>query len=122
MTDTAFYVSKTALATRMLVRFGQAATLQRKATGPYDPMTGTASETVTPYPCLAFVENYSVRDLGGTVIQASDRRVYLAPDVAVVPKPGDTLVIDGADLTAINVKPVSPAGTVVLFEVQARGQ
>ncbi|HEY1138778.1 MAG TPA: hypothetical protein VGE88_01030 [Lysobacter sp.] len=117
---TAFdYAATAATATRLLQRFGAAATIKRTTTGEYDPELGEAPVTVTQLATTAAVFAYDQKFIDGTLVLQGDQRAYLAP--AQQPKQGDTLTWQGADLAIVAVKPISPAGVPVLYEAQVRG-
>lgn len=113
------YSRARATATRLLKRFGQAATL-RQVTGtggdPWEPTTTTTDVTVT-----VAVLDYRAEEVDGTVIKRSDRRVYMAADGSTAPATDDALVIAGKTFRLVSVEPLTPAGTAVYFELQARG-
>lgn len=113
------YARARATTTRLLERFGQAATL-RQVTGtggdPWEPTTTTTDVTVT-----VAILDYSAEEVDGTVIRKSDRRVYMVADGSTVPAPDDALVIAGKTFQVVSVEPLDPAGTAVYFELQARG-
>lgn len=113
------YTKTAATATRLLARFGAAATLKRASAGTYDPSTGTDTVTETSLATTAAVFAYDAKYIDGTLILQGDQRAYMAP--SVTPKQGDKLTWQGADYTVIAVKALSPAGTVALYEAQIRG-
>lgn len=113
------YARAAATASRLLERFGAVATLKRRGDATYDPATGTTAPTVTPVDTVAVVFDYDARQIDGTLIRQGDRRAYM--DAAVAPRQGDALAWQGVDLTVVAVRPLSPAGTPVLFEAQLRG-
>lgn len=116
------YTKSAATATRLIGRFGAVGAIRRSATtggNAWDPSSGTT--TTTDYPATMVVTDYAQKDVNGTVILATDKKVLVAPGVAVVPGVTDTLVTpDGATLNIVNVNPLKPAGTVVMYEIQAR--
>lgn len=117
---TAFnYANTAATATRLLTRFGAAATIKRTTVGAYDPETGTAPVTVTSLTTTAAVFAFDQKYIDGTLILEGDQRAYLAP--AQQPKQGDLLNWQSRDYNVIAVKPLAPAGVVVLYEAQLRG-
>lgn len=118
-----FYAEMADVAVEMLAEFGQSVVLGSvTGTGAYDPETGTVGNTVTNHSGMGVALDYEQKDIDGTVVKQGDRRIYIAPDLGAVPKTGDTLTLaDGAVLAVVNSKPLSPAGTLVLHEVQARG-
>lgn len=116
------YAKTAATAARLLARFGQAATLRRRVTGPYNPALGGPAMTEQDYPCTAAVIDYAARDIDGTLVLQGDKRVLIAPTVAVPPVAGDVLVFaGGSSLRAVSVQTTAPAGVPVLYEVQGRG-
>lgn len=118
--DMSFDYAKTAAtATRLLQRFGAAATLKRETVGEYDPATGTTPVTTTSLATTAAVFAYDAKYIDGTLILQGDQRAFLIP--SVTPKQGDKLAWQGADYTVVAVKPLAPAGVVALYEAQIRG-
>lgn len=117
---TAFnYAATAATATRLLQRFGAAATIRRTQPGAYDPDTGTSTPTVTDLSTTAAVFDMDQKYVDGTQVLQGDKTAYCDPGVA--PEQGDSFVWQGTTFAVIAVKPVSPAGTPVLFEAQIRG-
>lgn len=114
------YAATAATATRLLQRFGASATLKRQTTGAYDPSTGTTPVTVTELATTTAVFAYDQKYIDGTLILQGDQRAYMTP--AVMPKQGDVLTWQSKDWQVIAVKPISPAGTPVVYEAQLRGQ
>ncbi|KAF1706287.1 hypothetical protein [Pseudoxanthomonas sacheonensis] len=112
------YPATAATATRLLTRFGATCTLVRTTTGAYDPATGSNTVTVENLPTTAAVFAYDQKYIDGTLILAGDQLAYCAP--AVTPKQGDSFTWNSATFTVIAVKPISPAGIPILFEVQIR--
>ena len=117
---TAFdYAATAATATRLLERFGAAATLKRQTTGTYDPDTGESPVTVTSLATTCAVFAYAQKYIDGTLIKQGDQLAYCAPTNA--PAQGDVLTWQGRDYQVVAVTPISPAGTPVLYEAQIRG-
>lgn len=124
MMDTAFYQRSAATASRLLSRFGAPAVMHRSAgQGHYNPETGAVEGgNAQSWPCVVLIEDYSAQDIDGTLIQASDRRLSVAPGIAEIPKPGDVFDLPSGRVTAVRVMPLAPAGIAALYEVQARGE
>lgn len=117
---TAFdYPATAATATRLLQRFGAAATIKRHAGSTYDTTTATSTPTYTSLPTTAAVFDYAQKYIDGTLIKQGDKQAYCAP--AVAPAQGDRFTWNGSDFTVVAVKAVSPAGVPVLYEAQLRG-
>ena len=120
---TAFYDDASGVAIALLGEFGQPITLtQNGRSGGYDPQTGTATGTPTAFTGMGAVFEYSQRDMANTEIKQGDRRAYIAPNLGATPATGDTVTLaNGTVLTVVISRPVAPAGTVVLHDVQLRG-
>ena len=113
------YVGTAATATRLLQRFGAAATLKRQTAGAYNPTAGTSTPSVAELATTAAVFAYPQKYVDGTLIRQGDQQAFCAPGVE--PKQGDVMAWQGTDYQVVMVKPVSPAGVAVLFEAQLRG-
>lgn len=112
------YTRTRATADRLLARFGQTGAIRRVySTGPvYDPV-----QTTTDYACTLVVTEYDKRDIDGTLILQTDRKVLVAvTGLSVVPTVTDRAVVEGVPLTIVAVMPLSPGGTVVMYELQVR--
>lgn len=105
---------------RQIKKAGMSMTLTRIDPGVYDANTGTVSNAETTYTGFGLALNYSQRDIDGTLIRQSDQRVYLDPLISATPQPGDTLTIGTEIFNVVASRPLSPAGVVVLHDVQIR--
>ena len=113
------YAKSAATADRLIKRFGQAATLIRQVHigGPdYDPTFAKQSRD-----CTVAVLEYENREIDGSRIQTGDKKVLVSA-VGLSPEPStaDRIDIGGEEHAVVSVKPLSPAGTAVFYEVQAR--
>lgn len=106
---TAFdYARSQQTAERLIARFGQVGKHRRGATD-------------TPIK-LAVLE-YAAREIDGTRVQVGDRRIYISP----IGAPGDMRagdkIIDAAGVPYVIIlaSPMSPAGIVAYWDLQARG-
>lgn len=114
----ALYPKLQQTAARLIAKFGQAGAIRRTTTsGPaYDPETVT-----TDHPCQLAVMQYTDDKIDGTLIMRGDKLVYLSTaGLSVEPSTADKVLIGGEEHAIVNVKPLSPAGLVVFWEVQAR--
>lgn len=112
------YATSKATADRLIERFGQAVTLKRPTnTGTsYNPTVSWASHAGR-----AVVLNYDNRDVDGTRVLATDKRVMLSKaSLSIEPGPQDRLVIGGVEHGIVSVMPLAPGGTTLLYEIQAR--
>jgi hypothetical protein len=115
------YAASQSAADRLIRKFGQAATLTHNATVPASNPWESPTTTTTTHAVQIVVETYKDGLVNGTSILAGDRKILLsALGLTVAPTVKDTLTI-GADVwSVVNVKPLSPGATVVLYEIQAR--
>jgi hypothetical protein len=109
-----------ATALKLLTKNGQVIALTQITSGAYDPATGSVAITETVHTGVGVALNYSQDMIDGTTILQSDQRVYLNPQLGATPKAGDKLTFSGVVHSVIASRPLAPAGTVLLHEVQAR--
>lgn len=112
------YSRAVATASRLINRFGQTATLtqETRSGSAHDP-----SITETDHTVKVAVMNYSTMEVNGTSVEATDRKVYLSTEgLSVTPSIDDKMTIGGQEHQVIAVSPLSPAGTVVFYELQVR--
>lgn len=112
------YARSQATATKLIAKFGQAGVIRRMvASGPsYDP-------TLTPqdYACTLVDLDVDERSIDGTLVLRGDRTVYLSTQgLSITPDLSDKLLIGGVEHAIMNVQPLSPAGTVVFWQLTAR--
>lgn len=113
------YARSKATADRLIARFGQAGTLRRPtSTGAaYNPTPGAPED----HAVTIVVLDYKDTEVDGTRIRATDKRVLLArSDLAIAPALSDQLFIGYEPHALIEVQPLSPGGTVLMWELQAR--
>ena len=120
-----FYNEMASTAGALLEEFGAVVTLIRAMPISVDPVTGLPSGSANKETKgVAAVFDYTSRDDGirnrdGTTIKAGDKKILLSVDVDFVPEVGDK-VVSRETYTIVNVKEVNPAGTAVLYTIQAR--
>lgn len=114
------YNDLAATAVELLAEFGMPVTLVRVIPGAYDPDTGTSTNTTANHDGIGVKLDYEQREIDGTQIRRGDQRVYMAPDLAVTPRTGDTLTIGVESWQVIESRPLSPSGVVVLHDIQVR--
>lgn len=113
------YAKSKVTADRLIARFGQTGKIRRPSkTGPaYDPTEGSPNDKA----CKFVVLEYENREVDGSRVLQTDKKVLLAAGgLAFAPALSDRLLIGGVEHSLINVKPLSPAGSVVFYEAQAR--
>jgi len=116
------YARPLASANRLIAKFGQLGAIRRagEPTGPdYDPTPGVDVD----HDAHMAVLDYDSRDVDGTRILATDKYVLVAVGTLPIEIGLSDKVVE-ADGTVYSIvpplKPLSPAGTVVLYEIQAR--
>ena len=115
------YAASRATADRLIRSFGQSATLNHTSSAaganPWDPPVVTTT-AITVY---VVAESYRDALVDGATIKAGDVKVTLsALGLSVVPLIEDTLTLGSDVYSFVDIKPLSPGGTVVLYEIQAR--
>jgi hypothetical protein len=114
------YARAQATALRLLDRFGQAGEIWRDVPGG-GPVWDPGEPTIQKIPCTVAVLKFDNKDIDGTLIKASDKKVYIAAKgLAIVPVTTDKLMIGEVSHSLVRVMPLNPAGTTVYCEVQAR--
>ncbi|HEX5539901.1 MAG TPA: hypothetical protein VFX01_08960 [Methylophilaceae bacterium] len=125
-----FYSDIGATANRLIADKGQSVTITKITAGTYNPDTGTVENTETTYTGNGVLLDYNLQDKGvtnegGALIQMGDKKLLLSPidtSGTSLPafEPNDTVLVDGNTWTVVNAKVLSPAGTIVLQELQIR--
>jgi hypothetical protein len=120
-----FYSKMQATANRLLKGKGQEITLTRQAAGAYDPATGTAAVTTTTQTAYGAMFEYGDKNIDRTLIKEGDKQLLLsainsAGTALVAPALNDTVTINTVVYTVVRIKPLSPAGTTVLFDCNIR--
>lgn len=107
-------------ATELLAEFGMPVTIVHKGVAVYNVVSGKNTSPETSEEGIGMELDYSSGELNALVL-STDRKIMLAPGgIAVQPKKGDKVVIDGVTYAIENVKRTAPGGVVVLYELQAR--
>ena len=55
-----------------------------------------------------------------SLIQAGDVLGIMSTDIAIIPGTADKIVIDGQRYSFVDIKPLNPGGTTLLYEFLAR--
>lgn len=109
------YARLQATANRLITSYGQQGTVTRITnTGPsYDPV-----QTTDDHPCRLVVMEIDLSKVDGTLVEATDKMIYVS--VAGLPialTTADRVTIGGKSHAMKIVKPLSPAGTTVVYEI-----
>ena len=119
-----------ATANRLLTKFGRTMTLTRRTAGAYSPATGAAiTETtqslkgvVLPLPSIG----WALGKLGSTNIVQGDIQILLSAltttgGVVTEPLVDDRVTAGSNVYTIVNLAPLSPDGTDIVYDCIARG-
>lgn len=84
----------------------------REVAGEYDPNTGTSTTTVT-YSGRGVFDDYSVREVDGNIILATDTKlIALQAETTDTPQEGD--MIDGMEVVRVQKDPADISWTLAL--------
>ncbi len=108
-----------------LAEFGQTVTVTTKTGGTYSTSTGVITPTSTTQTGTGAVFDYPTRNIDGNLILIGDKQLLLSPKnsagaALTAPAVNDTVTIGGVVWTVTMVKPLSPAGTVVMYDCNLR--
>jgi hypothetical protein len=111
-----FYDRLQATANRLIAQYGKPATLIRQEqSGPaYDPVV-----TEQQYEVQLVETGYRMDNRNSTLVQVGDKIGIISTD-GETPQLADKIMIDENRYNMIDVAPLNPGGTVLLFEMQAR--
>jgi len=115
-----FYTNLKNVALRLLTSKGQSLTFTRPVTSSFNPATGVDTPaTPITYSGYGAALNYNKSEIDGDLIQIGDIRLLLEATSTAV-EMGDPVPIDSITYRVMNIRPLSPAGTVVAYELQLR--
>jgi hypothetical protein len=117
------YTIDRAEAADMIAEFGQAVTLTRCASGPYDPATSSSAITESTQAGKGVILPLApMRKSAGTSIPEGAQQLLLSSlktdgSVLTVPHVDDTVTLASGEVMALlAVDPLSPAGVAVLYD------
>lgn len=115
-----FYDRLAATARRLIKDKGQAAALLRTGTptGPaHDPQPGADVRTT----CYVVETGYSLTDRDTTLVEQGDKLGLISTELdGFVPAKTDRIEIGGLQYHFLDLQPLAPGGTVLLYEFHAR--
>ena len=114
-----FYSGLSSTASRLLQSKGQLVTFSRDTSTSFDGATGKEQSSASTFTGYGAAFNYNRKEIGGSLIQDGDIR-FVMEATTTAPINGDTTTIDGVIYRVMSVKVTSPAGTVVIYELQLR--
>ena len=108
------------MARRLIAERGKPITLRRLEPASYSTATGQITATVTDHAVRAVIEEYGAHQIQGLVRQG-DRKVLMAADgLALTPRPGDQIVLDGETFTAVRVEGIFAGALPAVYTLQIR--
>lgn len=108
------------MARRLIAERGKTVTLRRLEPASYSTATGQVTATQTDHAVIAVIEDYGAHQIQGLVRQG-DRKALLAADgLAVTPRPGDQLVLDGEAFTVVQVEGTFSGALPAVFTLLVR--
>lgn len=109
-------VAKTAK--RLIENFGKPVTVRRMTN------TGTAwAPTQTPADTsfTGVMTNYMAKEIDGTLIKMTDKKLLLAAyGAATTPVVSDRVIVNGEEYAIIDIKTLEPGDTALIWTVQVR--
>lgn len=102
------YANMRALATKLITENGKPITLIRTTDGVYDPATGSTGSTTSNVEGNGVLLKYSNKEIDGTTILSSDRKLLY---VGTEPEVNDRYVTE----RIVNVDPLDPNESGVIF-------
>ena len=116
------YAATQTRAAALLTDKGRAVTLTRKTAGSYDTATGTVAltdaTTATTGVLLPLSRGFTHRE--GTNIRVGDQQLLLPGNLAA-PNIDDTVTIGGTLYVIVEVSPLNPGGTNLIWDCIVRG-
>lgn len=112
------YTEMQAVAEELIAEFGTTGAIRRMVTsGPdYDPEI-----TETDYACTLVTLEYDDAKIDGTLIRKTDKMIYVSTaGLTITLAESDKVIAAGEAYAIENLKPLSPAGIVVYYEIQGR--
>lgn len=111
------------VASRLIARHGQAASLLRPSGGTTDDFGGYTPGPNTAYPCTVFVATSTVNEefVAAGLVGVGEQRVLVSVEgLTVEPEVTDKLLIDGTEFEARRVTSLAPSGEVIFWEMLVR--
>jgi len=113
------YTSLKSVASGLLQDKGQLVTFSREVSSGFDPILGANTTSTTTFTGYGAAFDYNKTEIDSEIVKRGDIR-FVMEAIDTEPVPGDTATIDSKVYRVMNVKPTSPAGTVVIYEAQLR--
>jgi hypothetical protein len=111
-----------------LAEDGMTVTVTYRTPGAYDPATGTTSISTSTATAKGVIFPFSVglRKMAGTNIVEGDQQLILAAlatdgSALTAPKVDDTVSANGKSYSIVDVAPLAPGGTDLIYTCTIRG-
>lgn len=116
-----FYTDIAVDADKVLKEFGASAILRRIGLGSYEPFDAVAaSGSPGDEPVTAVVLDYDESDMSGSLIQRSDKRVFMSAVGVEPPRVTDIFVWVDGTYAIQDAKVLAPSGENVIYELRVR--
>lgn len=124
---TGFYEEMAGVALDLISEFGQPITLRDETPGEYNTATGVVSDPVVVEQTgsgilqdFSLSERAGISNQPGTLIQQGDKKLIMAASGLTMPTLTTKAMVGGHTWTIVNIKEINPAGTPLIYELQAR--
>lgn len=117
------YDNAAATSLRLLTKFGQICTLRKYGAGVYanGAMTPSTADTTLKGAVFDYVRmNFGEVLQDGTLVQASDRNLFLAANGSRPEINDHVLLANGSEWNIVGIRTVEPSGTPVLYDCRIR--
>lgn len=110
------YARLEATAKRLIAQYGKASALIRQTTSgpPHNPVI-----TETRYDIAMVETGYSLTNRNETLVLAGDK-LGIISTAGEAPIMADKIEIDGTRYSFVDIKPLNPGGTTLMWEIHAR--
>lgn len=123
-----FYDEMATIANDALFEFGQSITITHNTQGAYNPSTGSATVTTSTESAVGAVFEWGLSTIRygqgydtASLIKSGDKQLLLSAIGITPPQLNDIVTVGSINYTLVPpLKPLSPSGTVVLYECNIR--
>lgn len=115
---TSFYTRLNETARRLIKQRGKLITITRtpKTGDAWNPTEGTP-ETYDGY---VVETGYSLTNRNQSLVEQGDKLGVISTEINIVPAMGDTITFGSDDYRFVDLEPLNPGGTTLLYEFLAR--
>jgi hypothetical protein len=120
MSPTALDGPLRSVAKALTAKFGKPGTIEYLSTGDYSPTTGKASQSTSVATVSGVVEDYSAREIDGTLVLRGDVKWTIPAKDVTRPAPNDMVTLDSVRYTVIIARSYHSGEQEALYQVQLR--